>query len=99
MGYWILRGVKLYGLLGKSKTVKASRTQREQQLFHETARNRLNINHLEAINFSRFQYGLESGSGPEGGGSNPLLPTRSRGLDCGRMTGKPEFYAYVDRSL
>ncbi len=39
-----------------------------------TARNRFNINHLEAINFSRFQYGLESGSGPGGRRFKSSLP-------------------------
>src|SRR6266481_4386434 len=39
-----------------------------------TARNRLTINHLEAISFSRFQYGLESGSGPGGRRFKSSLP-------------------------
>src|SRR6267154_6875869 len=39
-----------------------------------TTRNRFNINHLEAIKFSRFQYGLESGSGPGGRRFKSSLP-------------------------
>src|SRR6266481_1721557 len=42
--------------------------------FQRTARNRFNINHLEAINFSRFQYRLQSGSGPGGRRFKSSLP-------------------------
>jgi hypothetical protein len=41
------------------------------------ARNKLNINHLKTASFSRFQYGLESGSGPGGRRFKSSLPDQS----------------------
>src|SRR5579859_4908341 len=69
-------------------------TSTNRNSFQRAARNGVNINQLRTTNFNRFQYALESGSGPGGRRFKSSLPAQFFSIACVRHDSTTWFWLW-----